>query len=70
MSEFILSVGRTRRAGTIIQLLCTLWVWSERRRQRRRQRRQLADLDNRLLDDIGLDHARRDVEISKPFWQA
>ncbi len=66
MSEFILSVGRTRRAGTMIQLLCTLWVWSECRRQRR----QLADLDNRLLDDIGLDHARRDVEISKPFWQA
>ena len=66
MSEFILSVGRTRRAGTLIPLLCTLWVWSECRRQRR----QLADLDNRLLDDIGLDHARRDVEISKPFWQA
>ena len=62
MSEFILSVGRTRRAGKMIQLLCTLWVWSERR--------QLADLDNRLLDDIGLDHVRRDVEISKPFWQA
>ena len=59
MGEFILSVGRTRRAGTMIQLLCTLWVWSERR--------QLA---NRLLDDIGLDHVRRDVEISKPFWQA
>jgi len=66
MSEFILSVGRTRRAGTMIQLLCTLWVWPERRRQRR----QLADLDNRLLDDIGLDHARRDVEISKLFRQA
>ena len=66
MSEFILSVGWTRRAGTMIQLLCTLWVWSERRRQRR----QWADLDNRLLDDIGLDHARRDVEISKRFWQA
>ena len=66
MSEFILSVGRTRRAGTMIQLLCTLWVWSECRRQRR----QLADLDSRLLEDIGLDYARRDVEISKPFWQA
>ena len=51
MSEFILSAGRTRRAGTMIQLLSTLWVWSERRRQRR----QLADLDSRLLDDIGLD---------------
>jgi uncharacterized protein YjiS (DUF1127 family) len=50
----------------MIQLLSTLWVWSERRRQRR----QLADLNNRLLDDIGLDHARRDVEISKPFRQA
>jgi hypothetical protein len=51
MSELILSAGRTRRAGTMIQLLSTLWVWSARR----------------LLDDIGLDHARGDAESSKPF---
>ena len=63
MSEFILSAGRTRRAGTMIQLLSTLWVWLARRSQRR----QLADLDSRLLDDISLDHARRDVESSKLF---
>ncbi len=66
MSEFILSAGQTRRVGTIILLLSTLWVWSERSRQRR----QLARLDSRLLDDIGLDHAHRDAEIGKPFWRA
>ena len=66
MSEFILSAGRTRRAGTMIQLLSTLSIWSERRRQRR----QLANLDNHLLDDIGVDGAHRDAEIGKLFWQA
>jgi uncharacterized protein YjiS (DUF1127 family) len=66
MSEFILSAERTRRAGTMIHLLSTLWIWLERSRQRR----QLANLDNRLLADIGLDSAHRDVEIGKPFWRA
>lgn len=36
--------------------------------QRHRQRQQLAELDRRMLDDIGL--RREDVtwECGKPFW--
>jgi uncharacterized protein YjiS (DUF1127 family) len=41
-----------------------VWFWMERSRQRR----ALADLDDRLLRDIGLtrDEARR--ECGNPFW--
>ena len=42
-----------------------VWFWIERSRQRR----ALAELDDRLLRDIGLtrDEARR--ESSSPFWK-
>jgi uncharacterized protein YjiS (DUF1127 family) len=42
-----------------------IWFWMERSRQRR----ALADLDDRLLRDIGLarDEARR--ECANPFWK-
>ncbi len=34
----------------------------------RRSRRQLAQLDDRLLRDIGLDRARARLEADKGFW--
>jgi uncharacterized protein YjiS (DUF1127 family) len=34
-----------------------------------RSRRQLAELDERLLRDIGLDRATARFEASKPFWE-
>jgi uncharacterized protein YjiS (DUF1127 family) len=34
-----------------------------------RSRRQLAQLDERLLRDIGLDRATARFEASKPFWE-
>jgi uncharacterized protein YjiS (DUF1127 family) len=42
-----------------------VWLWMERSRQRR----TLAELDDRLLRDIGLtrDQARR--ECANPFWK-
>jgi uncharacterized protein YjiS (DUF1127 family) len=42
-----------------------VWFWMERSRQRR----ALAELDDRLLRDIGLtrDEARR--ECASPFWR-
>ena len=39
-------------------------------RARTRQRHALARLDCRLLQDAGITHAARSLEIIKPFWQA
>lgn len=44
----------------------TLKLWYERHRQRRR----LAQLDERLLRDIGIDRAEAMREVSKAFWEA
>ena len=38
------------------------------RAELRRSRRQLADLDDRLLRDIGLDRGKAHYEASKGFW--
>jgi uncharacterized protein YjiS (DUF1127 family) len=37
--------------------------------RRLQQRHSLADLDNRMLSDIGVSPADRDIECAKPFWQ-
>jgi uncharacterized protein YjiS (DUF1127 family) len=45
----------------------SLWdTWQ----QRARQRRQLAELDDRQLDDIGISRAEALCEAAKPFWRA
>lgn len=46
--------------------LNNLQLWYERAQQRRR----LAQLDERLLQDIGIDRAAAMKEVSKPFWRA
>lgn len=38
-------------------------------KSRSRQRKVLANLDQRLLDDIGLNHQQVQEEIAKPFWK-
>ena len=55
--------GRLMRLGGAA--VRAVWFWIERSRQRR----ALAELDDRLLRDIGLtrDEARR--ESSSPFWK-
>lgn len=45
--------------------LQTVELWYERDRQRRR----LAQLDDRLLRDIGIDRLAAMEEFSKPFWR-
>jgi uncharacterized protein YjiS (DUF1127 family) len=45
--------------------LQSLRLWYERSRQRRR----LAQLDDRLLQDIGVDRVAAMKEVSKPFWR-
>ena len=46
--------------------LTLLQTWYERWQGRR----DLADLDTRLLADIGLDQYQAQVEAAKPFWEA
>ena len=48
------------------RILLTLALWHHRHRSRR----HLAALDDRELDDVGLNHARRQAECRKRFWQA
>ena len=44
----------------------TIRMWFERNRQRR----ALAELDDRLLRDIGVTSAQARSEAAKPFWSA
>ena len=36
--------------------------------QRARQRKALANLDDRLLRDVGISRQQVNIEIAKPFW--
>ena len=44
--------------------LALLWAWNERARQRW----QLRELDDRMLQDIGVTRADAEAEWDKPFW--
>ena len=50
------------RSDTVI---ATLLLWLDRAKQRR----QLSQLDDRLLSDIGVDRFAADEESRKPFWR-
>jgi|GEM_PF-1105681 len=50
----------------IVFFLSQLRQWGQRLRQRRR----LAQLDDRLLSDIGLGRGDVERESGKPFWRA
>jgi len=52
--------------GVATRFFDMLMVWLDRTRQRR----HLAELDERLLRDIGLSRAEVEHETSRPFWQA
>lgn len=63
-TKFTLTARRT--VGTIhlagIRLIA-LWI------ERARQRQALADLDDRLLGDIGITRKAATGECAKPFWR-
>jgi len=57
-------VGRS--AGSPVKhLLATLVTWQ----QRYELRQHLLAMDDRLLEDIGLDRATAAREAAKPFWK-
>lgn len=54
-----------RLSGLLASLAETSDIWIERLQQRR----ELAELDSRMLEDIGLDKAAVERELAKPFWR-
>ena len=52
--------------GLLVRAIEGLAVWQERYSTRR----HLAQLDQRMLDDIGLSHEDRLKEARKPVWRA
>jgi uncharacterized protein YjiS (DUF1127 family) len=57
--------SRARLSGAIGGVMAALGEWQ----RRRRSRAQLATLDERMLQDIGLSRADAWFEINKPFWR-
>ncbi|MGB5466844.1 MAG: DUF1127 domain-containing protein [Sedimenticolaceae bacterium] len=69
MSTITLTHGRHADASlpiSMAQVLALAGSWN----QRARQRRQLAELSDRQLADIGISRAEASAEAGKPFWQA
>jgi|GraSoiStandDraft_30_1057271.scaffolds.fasta_scaffold2733125_2 uncharacterized protein YjiS (DUF1127 family) len=44
-------------------------IWSARCRERRSLRELMEQLDDRLLEDIGISRKQARREAAKPFWQ-
>ena len=54
------------RKDLFVALFEPLLAWE----QRIRQRQQLADMDDHMLQDIGVGRAEAAMEAAKPFWRA
>jgi uncharacterized protein YjiS (DUF1127 family) len=65
-SYFVRPSRAKAEIGFVTRLLDMVMGW----RDRARQRRHLAELDDRLLRDIGVSRAEVEGEISRPFWAA
>ncbi|HYH37223.1 MAG TPA: DUF1127 domain-containing protein [Azospirillum sp.] len=59
-------VGHDSLATIFSHLLDTVAEWH----QRAVSRRELAQLDDRMLHDIGVTSADVEREIAKPFWRS
>jgi uncharacterized protein YjiS (DUF1127 family) len=58
------AVTRLPRESAATRALGHVFGWLERARSRR----QLAELDDRMLADIGIDRATAHAESERPFW--
>lgn len=65
MDTLILDYRLGRQGATGARLWALVLIW----RQRARQRRQLAELSDRQLSDIGIDRLQAAQEAGKPFWR-
>ncbi len=59
------SFGKILREAAV-RAVRTLLTWQERDQQRH----ALAQLDARMLKDVGLSRAEVELELRKPFWHA
>ncbi len=64
VSSAIYSIVQHLEASTV-KVLNTLSIWGARSRERQ----QLSELNDRMLEDIGLTRAQVAVEVGKYFWQ-
>lgn len=64
-SFYVRPTGRTAKAGMFSRILDIVLGWAERARQRR----HLAQLDDRLLRDIGISRVEVEAEVSLPLWR-
>lgn len=58
-----------QRAASAGPRLTSIWAWGRRAYVRARSRRELLELPDHLLDDIGLTLDDVGREGSKPFWR-
>jgi uncharacterized protein YjiS (DUF1127 family) len=58
-------VLRPRVGNPVKQLVATISRWQ----QRYELRRHLQEMDQRLLEDIGLSRVEARLEAAKPFWK-
>ncbi|GHG80758.1 DUF1127 domain-containing protein [Pseudodonghicola xiamenensis] len=57
---------RQRPTVSVLKRLTTVFgLWA----MRRRTRKHLSELDDFMLDDIGVTHAQAHKEASRPFWK-
>ena len=61
-----LDLGSTAGGGLLTRALDNLWEW----RARVRERRQLSELSDAMLKDIGISRADASTEFEKPFWRS
>jgi uncharacterized protein YjiS (DUF1127 family) len=52
--------------GLLTRVIDCLWEW----RGRARERRQLSELSDVMLKDIGISRADASSEFEKPFWRS